>query len=361
MTNDFLDQLILSNTVRDWLLTIGFILFILIFSKGISKLLAILSVRYFTTVAHKHFKETIEFRVARPLSRFLFWLVTYEALQRLNFPEEFKFMVFKTPVNIVLNRLNVGVLTILFFNILIGIMHLIATVFQSSASRKNDRSMLQLVGLLSDLIRAALIILCILFVLKAAFNISLSSFVTSVGLVTAALALAAKDTVENIICSVIILLDKPFFLGDYISVGGASGTVEKIGLRRTILRTDNKTLSSVPNRDLTGNKLENISNQTFRRFTQNMHIATGATNGQIAEFVTSIRALLEGKLNNPLTSYNVFFKETGTQANIIYMEYFVSISLVYADFCALNQEINLAIVGEVQDHGLEMAPFVAQK
>lgn len=361
MTKDFLDQMFLSNSIRDWFLTIGFILLILIFSRVISKLLAMLSVRYFTNVAHNHFRETIEQRVAKPLSRFLFWLVTYSALQRLNFPEELKFMIVKAPVSVVLNRLSLGLLTILFFNILIGIVYLIATVFQRSATRKGDRSMLQLVNLLSDLIKALLIVLCILFFLKAAFNISLSSFVTGVGLITAALALAAKDTVENIICSVIILLDKPFFIGDYISVGDVSGTVEKIGLRRTILRTDNKTQASIPNRDLTGNKLENISNQTFRRFTQNIHVAAGATNSQISGLVADIRSLLDVKLENPITSYNVFFKRTGNQANMVYMEYFVSISMSFADFCVLNQEVNLSVVDKMQDRGLDMAPFIPQK
>ena len=53
----------------------------------------------------------------------------------------------------------------------------------------------------------------------------------------AALALAAKESIENLIASFIIFFDKPFFTGDTLKVNNVSGTVEKIGLRSTRIRT----------------------------------------------------------------------------------------------------------------------------
>lgn len=354
MSNEFFKQIILGNSVASWLICLGVIVFFFLFSKGISKLLAFISVKYLTKVVHNNFRETIEKEVVRPFSKFLFWMVTISALTKLNFPEALNFTFMKIPFSAILTKVGAGWLIILFFNFLIGIMYLAATIFQRSANRRGDRSMLQLVGLLSDLVKAILIVLAILVLLKTVLSISLSSFATSLGLVTAALALAAKDTVENVICSIIILLDKPFFIGDYISVDGVKGNVEKIGLRRTILRTDNKTQESIPNRNLTGNKLENVSNQTLRRFTQNLLLVPETPPEKIDALVKDIREILASQAPNPFTSSLVFFKTTGSVAHTVYMEYYVSISMSYNDFCMLNQKVNLEITKKMQEEGIEM-------
>jgi MscS family membrane protein len=358
MTDNFLQQEILSNKVGQWLIALGIIVFMILFAHGISRLVAWFSVKYLTKVDHKNFKETINERLVRPLSRFLFWLIAVVALNNLAFPRALDFLVFKTPFSGLVQKLAMSYVIFLFFNMLIGVVFMIATVFKNTATRKGDRSLIQLASLLSDLIRAVLAALCILVIVKTFFNIGAASFTTSIGLITAALALAAKDTVENIICSIIILLDKPFLLGDYISVNGVSGNVERIGLRRTVLRTDTKTQVSVPNRDLTGNKLENVSNQTFRRFRQEIRLAANSAAPQIEQLVTAIKDIIRAE-GATITSNNIFFKNTGNQGNIIYMEYFVSISMPYADFCVLNQKINLAIVAKMEELQLQQGVIVA--
>jgi len=354
MANNFLQYNILSNSAGAWLMALGIIFFMIVFAKGISKLVAWFSVRYLTKVDHRNFKETISARLAKPLSRFLFWLITLIALNNLYFPGALDFIVFKSHFSDIVHKVAMAFLIVLFFNVLIGVVHMVATVFKRSATKSADRSMIQLASLLSDLVRAILVVLCILFIFKIFFNITAASFATSIGLITAALALAAKDTVENIICSIIILLDKPFLLGDYISVSGISGNVERIGLRRTVLRTDTKTLLSVPNRDLTGNKLENVSNQTFRRYRQEIKLAPAATTLQLENFVQAVREIILDQ-GAKVTSHTIFFKSTGNPGHIIFMEYFVSISMPYADFCALNQKINLAMVAKMEAMAIPQA------
>ena len=347
MSMTILDRMILSNTVASWLTILAVIVFMLLFSLGISKLVAWFSVKYLTKVDHTNFKETIFNRLTRPLSRFLFWLVTIIALHMLNFPEVLNFFVFKTHVSELLHKASVAWLIFLFFNMLIGVMHMVTTVFKRSATKKGDRSMIQLASLLSDLIRAALIVMCILFIIKTVFNITAASFATSIGLVTAALALAAKETVENIICSIIILLDKPFLIGDYITVSGTSGYVERIGLRRTVLRTDLKTLASVPNREVAGTKMENVSDQTFRRFRQELRLDPAASADQLSQLVEAIKEMMR-KHGAVITSHTIFLKSTGAPGHAVFMEYFVGIQMAYADFCALNQQINLEIVQKME-------------
>ena len=72
--------------------------------------------------------------------------------------------------------------------------------------------------------------------------------VAGLGIGGLAIALAAQDTLENVIASFIIFLDKPFKQGDYISVSGAKGVVERIGFRSTRIRTLEKSYLTIPNK-----------------------------------------------------------------------------------------------------------------
>ena len=60
-----------------------------------------------------------------------------------------------------------------------------------------------------------------------------------------------------------------------------------------------------------------------------------------------------------ITSSTVFLKNTGNQGHVVFMEYFVSISMTYADFCVLNQKLNLAIVRKMDALQLRQAIVTA--
>jgi MscS family membrane protein len=108
-------------------------------------------------------------------------------------------------------------------------------------------------------------IIGVLFILKAAFNQNIGSLLTGLSIVGAAMALAAKESLENLIASFIIFFDKPFFTGDTLKVNNVSGTVEKIGLRSTRIRTTEKTLVTVPNKQMVDSVVDNMSMRTQRR------------------------------------------------------------------------------------------------
>jgi MscS family membrane protein len=78
----------------------------------------------------------------------------------------------------------------------------------------------------------------------------------------AALALAARESLENIIASFIIFFDKPFVTGDNLKIQQVTGTVERIGLRSTRIRTADKTLVSVPNKQMVDSIVDNLSMRT---------------------------------------------------------------------------------------------------
>ena len=95
-------------------------------------------------------------------------------------------------------------------------------------------------------------------------NIDVASLVAGLGIGGLAFALAAKDTIANLFGSLTVFVDKPFQVGDAISIGGSTtGVVEEVGFRSVRIRTFDKTLITLPNGMLTNSVVENRQSARF--------------------------------------------------------------------------------------------------
>ncbi|MFT7824906.1 MAG: mechanosensitive ion channel domain-containing protein [Sulfurimonas sp.] len=96
-------------------------------------------------------------------------------------------------------------------------------------------------------------------------GVETTSFMAILGAAGLAIGLALKDTLSNIGAAVLILVFRPFKIGDYINAGGAEGTVESMNLfTTTISPVDNRTII-VPNSAITSGNIINFSNKEMRR------------------------------------------------------------------------------------------------
>ena len=102
-------------------------------------------------------------------------------------------------------------------------------------------------------------------IFKFSFGLKIGNLLTGLSLVGAAIALALRESLENLIASFIIFFDKPFSMGDSVKVHTFTGTVEKIGLRSTRIRTDQKTFITVPNKQMVDSIIDNLSLRTQRK------------------------------------------------------------------------------------------------
>ena len=93
----------------------------------------------------------------------------------------------------------------------------------------------------------------------------LASTLTSVGIVGIIAGLAVKDVAANFVSGVLLLFDRPFALGDYVSAGNVEGTVEHISLRSTRIRTPEGPVVTVPNSVIAANAISNFSMSRARR------------------------------------------------------------------------------------------------
>lgn len=131
---------------------------------------------------------------------------------------------------------------------------------QINNAHTNDRKdKLQIIPLLREVIKILIWISCGFWLLGAVFHVNVPAIITGLGIGGIAIALAAKETLENLFASFTILLDKPLQAGDEIRLDLVEGVVERIGFRSTRIRTADGSVVIIPNKKLVDNNLENLS------------------------------------------------------------------------------------------------------
>ena len=108
-----------------------------------------------------------------------------------------------------------------------------------------------------------------------------------------AVGLAAQDTVKNFFGTLMLILDKPFMMGDYVNIGSHEGTVEGLGLRSTRIRTLSGDVVSVPNGDLANRAIQNVSQRRNIRQALTLGLSCDMSASRIEEALAIIRNLLK--------------------------------------------------------------------
>lgn len=183
---------------------------------------------------------------------------------------------------------------------------------------------------------------------------SISGLLASLGIGGLAVALAARDTLSNIFGSLMIILDRPFNVGDWIKSGDLEGTVEEVGFRSTRIRTFAKTVITVPNNVIANQSIDNFSRMPKRRVMLTVGVTYETTPGQMREAVSRIRKLLENHDAVDAEFMLVNFTDFGASSLDI-LVYFFTTTTVWADYLAARQDINLRIMDTLEDLGLEIA------
>jgi MscS family membrane protein len=224
---------------------------------------------------------------------------------------------------------------------------------QRNAQETADRFDDQLVIFFRDFFKVIIWVLSALMILKYAFGYPLSHLFTALGIVGAALALAFRESLENLIASFIIFFDKPFTVGDLVKVENVTGTIEKIGLRSTRIRTLEKTFTTVPNKKMVDTIVDNLTLRHQRNVVTRLELGLQSTSVQIRALVAEIDAYLDDL--EFVLDWNVYLSDTGQAAHIVHVEYFVSNDLEIKLFFKLREKVNLHLLDLVARHGVDLA------
>ncbi|MCX6188505.1 MAG: mechanosensitive ion channel family protein [Bacteroidetes bacterium] len=213
----------------------------------------------------------------------------------------------------------------------------------------------QMVLFLKDLSKIIIILASFFIVLKKVFHEDAAGMITGLGIGGLAIALAAQETIANLIGSIIIFSDKPFTVGDLVETPEIKGVVEQVGFRSTRIRTMDKTLLSVPNKKLVDSALNNLSRAEIRRIRFTLCLTYDASATQIKNIIDDIKKELQTN-ERVENNYLVTFAELQNNYLGIDVIYFANTD----DFdilAAVRQEINFKIIDIVHHHE---ARFVAQ-
>lgn len=202
-------------------------------------------------------------------------------------------------------------------------------------------------------LRAFIIFLAVIMTIQN-LGYSISGLLASLGIGGLAVALAAKDTLSNIFGSFMIILDRPFHLGDWVKAGDMEGVVEEVGFRSTKIRTFAKTLITVPNNIIANLAVDNFSRMPKRRIKLNVGVTYETRPAQMRQAVSQIREMLK---NHPAIEQDFFlvnFTDYGPSSLDI-MVYCFTTTTVWGEYLDAREDICLKIMDILEVLGLEIA------
>lgn len=181
-----------------------------------------------------------------------------------------------------------------------------------------------------------------------------NGFIAGLGLGGLAVALAAKDALANIFAGIVIIADKPFSVGDWISTPQVEGTVEQVSFRSTKVRTFAQALVTVPNAVLANEAITNWSRMGKRRISFNLKVVLSTPREKLERTTGLIREMLQAHPDVHPDTILVHFEEFGVSSLEIALYFFTNTTL-YAGYLAAREEINLQILGILEKEGVVLA------
>ena len=338
--DQFWDHIILDNSVRQYAVVFGIILVAYLLKKFVSLYAALAFFGIMKLMGRSIERKAFLELVKGPVEIFLFVLISFFALLNLNFPGILFYSFYSTNTQRLITGIAEAVIIILFFLTLLRGIDYMTLVLEKKADKTEGQEDNQLIIFFKDFLKVILIIIGVLTMLKFVFNQEISQILAGLSIVGAAIALAARESIENLIASFIIFFDKPFTTGDQLKVNNITGIVERIGLRSTRIRTAEKTYVTVPNKQMVDSIVDNLSLRTHRRGELRLEIDLRTTTDAIVEFEEGIRKILQHKY---ITESSVLLSDIAQQSYIISVEYF-SVSIGINEFNKMKQEINLQIM-----------------
>ena len=348
-----LDQQILSNSIRSYLFIAAILLITLLIKRLVSRFFASLIYTWVDKKNHSDLRKSHVHRLLVPIEQFLLFLVAIIALYALKFPEAWDLKLFKLSIQQLIESGIKFVFILLLIRVSLRTLEFISIILENKARLTKDLSDHQLVLFFRDFFKVIIYIIGILMVLRYVFNESIGNLVTSLSIVGAAVALSTRESLENIIASFIIFFDKPFTIGDLVKVNGFTGTIEKIGLRSTRIRTQEKTYISVPNKQMVDSIVDNISLRSERKIEMDLQLSVQTSAHAIADFANHMRTVLSTQ--NGVNSYNVFVAESGKQFHALHVDCLVSIQMEISEFQMIRERLNLAAIEYANAHQIQFS------
>jgi small-conductance mechanosensitive channel len=183
-------------------------------------------------------------------------------------------------------------------------------------------------------------------------DFDITALVAGLGIGGVAVALAVQNILGDLFASLSIVLDKPFEVGDFIVVDGLRGTVERVGIKTTRLRSLDGELLVFSNADLLKSRIRNFQRMLERRVEFTIGVTYQTPPDKLKAVPQWLREAVEAQ---PRTRFDrAHFKEYGDSALVFEIVYYV-LDRDYNLHMDVQQAINLAILKRFAREGVEFA------
>ena len=290
----YLQSEFLENKITDILWLLGILAVGLLFRRFLAE--------YFSKIIYRFIRhDSVPIRtfiemLGQPVRLLITLIIIYLASTFIHFPVSWNLPSQENfGLKMVLIRGFQGIFIFAVSWILVRITKFIALIFKERATLTASKLDDQFIPFFKDLVVVVISILTIFVLLGVVFKVDVVALVTGLGIGGLAIALAARETLENLFASFTIFLDLPFVVGDNITLDKVSGDVENIGFRSTRIRTGDGSLITVPNRLLTAQALENQTKRKFMRAKYTVKLQSDTSFDIIEKIVREINQVIHNQ------------------------------------------------------------------
>lgn len=232
----------------------------------------------------------------------------------------------------------------------------IAEFYLNRYARRTENNLdNMIVPLVRKTFRVVIVIIAGLYIAESVSGKPMGTIIAGLGIGGLAFALAAQDTIKNFFGSIMILLDKPFSVGERVVVEGYDGAVEDVGFRSTKIRTLDGHLVTVPNEKIASSNIENIGRRPTIRRIFDVTITYDTPPDKVERAVKIIEEILHNHEGmSPDFPPRVFFNEfNDASLNIMVIYWYQPAD--YWKYLEFSQKINMQILRAFEKEGIEFA------
>lgn len=300
-------------------------------------------VKLFSGYSFNDYQEQIK-KAAKPLSLAVVFQVVYILVPAIQLPFSISYYV--------MTLLGIS-LPFYFMLFMIRSMDALEVYFKKVAAKTESTLDDQLIPLAKKTFVVLIIIGGVIAILNK-LNFDITALLAGLSIGGIAFALAAQDTLKNFFGSVMIFLDKPFQIGDWITFSGGEGVVEEVGFRATRLRTFSNSVLYVPNGKISDMIVDNMGLRVYRRFKTHLTITYDTPIELIESFVEGLRHIADNYPSVKHDMSEVHFNELGsTSLNIFFSIYFDLPTL--REELKAKHEILISIMNLAKGLGIQFA------
>ncbi|MEE2954170.1 MAG: mechanosensitive ion channel family protein [Bacteroidota bacterium] len=361
--NTFFQNSFLGNTMLDYTWFFGAIILGLIFKKLISKYLSHLIFKLISKKRDASQKTKFDELLVRPIGFLIMLSIIFIGSSHIDIPINWDLSNGeKFGIKMILQKGFSLIYVISIFWIILRVIEYIGIILMKKADATDNKMDDQLIPFAIEIAKIIAIVFGLFIILGNIFNVNITALATGLGIGGIAIAMASKESLENLLGSFTIFFDRPFTVGDMVTVGSVTGIVEKVGFRSTRIRTFDKSVVTVPNKKMIDAELDNLGVRPVRRVKFSVGLTYETSADQIKKIVIEIQNMID---NHPKTTNidgekskgqeaRVRFEEFGSSSLNILVLYYVN-SPRWDDLIDVRQDINYKIMGIVKKHNSDFA------